>query len=244
MSEAIKLGVNIDHVATVRQARGEVYPDPAQAAQAAIAGGADSITIHLREDRRHIQDHDAIAMCRLEGLVLNLEMAATNEMLAFAQGLRPAYCCVVPEKREELTTEGGLDVVSQVDILSHLCDVLQAQGSQVSLFVDADEQQLEAAKQTGARMVEIHTGHYANAHQEDERLSELNKIRQAADYAADLDFQVNAGHGLNYGNVMDIAAISPIVELNIGHAIVARALMVGMETAVREMKSLMQQARS
>ncbi|MDX1518552.1 MAG: pyridoxine 5'-phosphate synthase [Gammaproteobacteria bacterium] len=241
--QKILLGVNIDHVATLRQARGESYPEPVRAAVMAVNAGADSITVHLREDRRHIQEDDVRSIRDTVKAPLNLEMAATAEMIEFALAVRPDYCCIVPEKREELTTEGGLDVVSAVDDLGMLCKQLQASGIRVSLFIDADENQITAAKQTGAEMIEIHTGQYANAGNSNNRASELERINQAVTSGKLLGLQVNAGHGLHYENVTAIASNRDITELNIGHSIVARAIFTGMETAVSEMKRIMLEAR-
>lgn len=235
----IRLGVNIDHVATLRQARGTRYPDPIQAALEAEQAGADAITLHLREDRRHIQEQDVEALGRVIQTRMNLEMAVTDDMVAFACRLRPRDCCLVPERRQELTTEGGLDVVSGVKKISDACRRLAEAGVRVSLFVDPDPGQIEAAARTGAPVIEIHTGRYADAGSDEARRLELVRIEQAVQQALDLKLHVNAGHGLNYHNVQAIAAIPGIAELNIGHAIVARALFTGMREAVREMKRLM-----
>ena len=232
----IRLGVNIDHVATVRQARGVDYPDPIKAALAAIAGGADGITLHLREDRRHIQDDDVLQLKKVCTVPINLEMAATEEMIQFAERVRPEYCCLVPEKREELTTEGGLDVVTQAAQLKAVCQRLADVGIEVSLFIDPDEAQIAAAKSVGAPVVELHTGQYADAMDSKLQEKELQRIQDAAVYAAQQGLIVNAGHGLHYENVQAIAAISVINELNIGHSIIAEALFEGMENAVRRMK--------
>lgn len=242
-SDIILLGVNIDHVATLRQARGTRYPDPIQAAIEAEQAGADSITLHLREDRRHIQERDVIFLKEILQTRMNLEMAVTEEMLAIAERIRPQNCCLVPERREELTTEGGLDVVGQEARIKEACDRLRDAGCIVSLFIDADTAQLEAAVRTGTPAVEIHTGHYADATNDKARDEELQRIREAVTYGTKAGFQVNAGHGLNYHNVQPIAALQPVRELNIGHAIIARALFVGMQEAVREMKSLITEAR-
>lgn len=239
----IRLGVNIDHVATLRQARGTEYPDVAAAAAAALAGGADGITAHLREDRRHIQDADVEALAAMPGVVLNLEMALTSEMLAIAARLRPPHCCLVPEKRAELTTEGGLDVASQAAAVAEACRRLAAVGVRVSLFIDPEARQIEAAAEAGAQAVEIHTGAYANGADEQDRAAELARIRVAAGAAAARGLEVHAGHGLTAGNVAPIAATPEIVELNIGHALVARAVFVGLETAVAEMRARMDAAR-
>ncbi len=243
-SNRILLGVNIDHVATIRQARGTRYPEPLQAAKIAEQQGADSITLHLREDRRHIQDRDVRILIDMLESRMNLEMAVTDEMLAIACEVQPADCCLVPERREELTTEGGLDVLSQPNRIRDACAKLADAGVRVSIFIDADIEQISAAAECGAPVIEIHTGHYADAVTSSERQSEYDKIIQAVKHAQGLGLQVNAGHGLDYHNVMDIAAISEIRELNIGHAIVSRAIMSGLAEAVAEMKRLMLQARS
>jgi len=236
----IKLGINIDHVATLREVRGTLYPDPVQAALAVEQAGADAVTLHLREDRRHIQERDVEILRRLLQTRMNLEMAVTDAMLDFAVRIRPQDCCLVPERREELTTEGGLDVVTQQDKIADACQRLAEAGVRVSLFIDAEIAQVEAAAATGAPAIEIHTGHYADARQPE---IELARIELAAQTARDFGLQVNAGHGLNYQNVQAIAAIREIAELNIGHAIVARALFCGLPEAVREMKRLMVEAR-
>ena len=239
----LHLGVNVDHVATLRQARRTTYPDPLFAALIAEQAGADSITIHLREDRRHIQDRD-VRMCK-DALQtrLNLEMAATEEMVRIALEVRPSDCCLVPEKRTEVTTEGGLDVIGQEEWLKKVCGQLAQAGIRVSLFIDPDVEQLEAAARVGAPVVELHTGAYAEAVGE-HRGRELKRIETAARHAASLGLTVHAGHGLHYHNVQPIAAIPEIVELNIGHAIVAHAVIHGLATAVAEMKRLMLQARA
>lgn len=237
----IKLGVNIDHVATLRQARGTRYPDPIQAAIAAEQAGADAITLHLREDRRHIQERDVEMLKSILQTRMNLEMAVTDEMIAYAERFLPEECCLVPERRQELTTEGGLDVITQEKKITAACTRLAAAGVRVSLFIDADTQQIEAAARTGAPVIEIHTGHYADRLTADERGQELARIEMAAQQGIELGLQVNAGHGLNYQNVQAIAAIPGIAELNIGHAIIARALFTGLEEAVREMKRLMRE---
>ena len=239
----IELGVNIDHVATLRQARGTRYPNPVQAALIAETSGADAITLHLREDRRHIQDTDVVLLRDLLATRMNLESAVTEEMLAFALRVKPHDVCLVPEKRLELTTEGGLDVAGQLDRVTRACDRLSAAGIRVSLFIDPERTQVEAARQAGAPVVEIHTGTYADAQAASAVETELERVRDAAAYASGIGLKVNAGHGLHYHNVHAIAAIPQIVELNIGHAIVAHALFVGFAEAVREMKALMQQAR-
>jgi pyridoxine 5-phosphate synthase len=234
----IKLGVNIDHVATLRQARGTQYPSVVQAALRAEEAGADSITIHLREDRRHIQDADVYALRPLLQTKMNLEMAATDEMVDIALKVLPQDVCLVPERREERTTEGGLDVVGNQGRIAEICDRLGDAGIRVSLFVAPDIEQIEAAKQAGAPVIEIHTGHFSDT-SGTVQLHELERIRQAARHAQELGLIVNAGHGLNIHNVHNIAAIPGMKELNIGHAIVAHALFVGWEYAIREMKSLM-----
>ena len=235
----IQLGVNIDHVATLRQVRGTLYPSPVQAALMAESAGADVITLHLREDRRHIQDADVDILRRLLQTRMNLEMAVTAEMIGIALKVHPQDVCLVPEKREELTTEGGLDVAGQLDKVRNACDTFAQAGIRVSLFIDAEHRQMEAAKTAGAPVVEIHTGHYADAQTSDERQRQFSRIAEAAAFGRELGLQVNAGHGLHYHNVQAIAALPSISELNIGHAIVAHALFVGWENAVREMKSLM-----
>jgi pyridoxine 5-phosphate synthase len=239
----LHLGVNVDHVATLRQARRTTYPDPLLAALIAEQAGADSITIHLREDRRHIQDRD-VRMCK-DALQtrLNLEMAATDEMVRIALEVRPPDVCLVPEKRTEVTTEGGLDVIGQQDSLKSICARLRGAGIRVSLFIDPEPAQLEAAVRVGAPVVELHTGAYAEATGE-QQARELNRIEVAARHAAKLGLTVHAGHGLHYHNVHSIAAIAEIVELNIGHAIVAHAVIHGLAPAVSEMKRLMLQARA
>ncbi len=239
----IKLGVNIDHVATLRQARGTRYPDPIQAAIEAEQAGADAVTLHLREDRRHIQERDVEMLKGILQTRMNLEMAVTDEMVNFAVRMRPEECCLVPERRAELTTEGGLDVVSHQARIAAACARLAGAGVRVSLFVDPDPSQIEAAAGSGAPVIEIHTGHYADAPTEQERVQELGRIELAVEQGRELGLQVNAGHGLNYLNVHEIAAITEIAELNIGHAIIARALFIGLQQAVREMKRLMYEAR-
>jgi pyridoxine 5-phosphate synthase len=239
----LHLGVNIDHVATVRQARRAAYPDPLFAALIAEQAGADSITLHLREDRRHIQDRDVRACKDALQTRMNLEMAATEEMVRIACEVRPADCCLVPERRAEVTTEGGLDVASQEDTLKGVCQRLAQAGIRVSLFIDPERVQLDAAVRIGAPVVELHTGAYADARGE-RQARELNRLNEAAHYASGLGLTVHAGHGLNYHNVQAVAAIAPIVELNIGHSIIARAVMDGMARAVSEMKRLMIEART
>lgn len=237
-----RLGVNVDHVATLRQARRATYPDPVAAAQLAELGGADQITIHLREDRRHIQDDDVRTLRGLLQTRMNLELAATDDMIAIAREVRPADCCLVPERREEVTTEGGLDVAGQLQRIAEGCRVLGAAGVRVALFIGADPRQIEAAAQAGAPVIELHTGAYAGAGGGAAAV-ELERLRSAARLAASLGLEVHAGHGLNYHNVAPVAAIPEVVELNIGHAIVARALFDGLRTAVRDMRALMQAAR-
>lgn len=243
MTDSILLGVNIDHIATLRQARGTRYPDPIQAAIESEQAGADSITLHLREDRRHIQDRDVEMIREILQTRMNLEMAVTDEMLDIACKLRPADCCLVPERREELTTEGGLEVAGQLERLQDACARLADAGVRVSLFIDADPLQVEAAKQVGAPCIEIHTGHFADAMTAESKAAEFERIRAAVDQGNAIGLQVNAGHGLHYHNVGAIAALPAIRELNIGHAIVARALFVGLGNAVGEMKRLMLEAR-
>ena len=238
----IKLGVNIDHVATLRQARGTRYPDPVQAAIEAEQAGADAITLHLREDRRHIQERDVEQLKSVLQTRMNLEMAVTDEMIAYVLRVLPEECCLVPERRQELTTEGGLDVVAHQKKISAACARLADAGVRASLFVDADTRQIEAAAQSGAPVIEIHTGRYADTLNADARSEELARIELAVQQGLDLGLQVNAGHGLNYHNVQAIAAIPGIAELNIGHAIVARALFGGFQESVREMKRLMREA--
>lgn len=238
----VLLGVNIDHVATVRQARGTRYPEPLQAALVAEQAGADLITLHLREDRRHIQDRDVELLRGVLQTRMNLEMAATDEMVSIAARIRPHDCCLVPERREELTTEGGLDVAGQREALSERCQALAEAGVRVSLFIDPEPLQLEAAREVGAPVVELHTGHYANAATRGERAAALARIREAVARARALGLEVNAGHGLDYHNVKAIAAIAGVRELNIGHAIVARALFSGLERAVRDMKHVIDEA--
>ncbi|MDP2786003.1 MAG: pyridoxine 5'-phosphate synthase [Sulfurimicrobium sp.] len=240
----IQLGVNIDHVATLRQARGTLYPSPVQAALMAESAGADVITLHLREDRRHIQDADVEILRQSLQTRMNLEMAVTDEMVQIALRVLPQDVCLVPEKRAELTTEGGLDVAAHFAKVSEACAVLGAAGIRVSLFIDADRRQLDAAQAVGAPVVEIHTGHYADASSGAEQHKEFERIADAVAYGQSIGLQVNAGHGLHYHNVQPIAALPGMAELNIGHAIVAHALFVGWENAVREMKSLMLAARA
>jgi len=239
----ILLGVNIDHVATLRQARGTRYPDPVHAALQAEQAGADSITLHLREDRRHIQERDVLMLKDCLLTHMNLEMAVTDEMLAFAEKVKPADCCLVPESREELTTEGGLDVVGQESKIKEACVQMHEANVRVSLFIDTDRSQIEAAKRCGAPIIEIHTGHYADAKTREDKMKELKKIIEAVDIGHDLGLQVNAGHGLHYHNVREIAVIPHIKELNIGHAIIAEAIYCGLPSAVSQMKKLMLEAR-
>ncbi len=241
--QTILLGVNIDHVATLRQARGTRFPDPLQAALVAEQAGADSITAHLREDRRHIQDSDIYALKAHLHTKLNLEMAVTDAMIAIALDVKPEACCLVPERREELTTEGGLDVLAEPVRMRDACQALAGVGTEVSLFIDPEFAQIDAAVKAGAPVVELHTGRYAEAHTPRERLLQLQRIQQAADYAHKAGLQVNAGHGLNMHNVEAICRIMPIVELNIGHAIIAQAVFFGLDLAVRDMKRLMRAAR-
>ena len=244
MLRHIALGVNVDHVATLRQARGTTYPDPVAAALAAERGGADSITIHLREDRRHIQDRDLEIMQRSAQTRVNLEMAITDAMLNIALRVLPEDCCLVPEKREELTTEGGLDVAGQVDAVTRTCRRLNDAGIRTSLFIDPEPAQLEASAACGAPVVELHTGTYADASDRIEQARELDRIRAAAEYGDRLGLTIHAGHGLHYHNVQPVAAIPTIVELNIGHAIIARAVFDGVDKAVADMKALMLAARA
>ncbi len=241
--QLILLGVNIDHVATLRQARGTLYPEPVQAALVAEQAGADSITAHLREDRRHIQDRDIYLLKDTIHTRLNLEMGVTDEMLAIAAKVRPYACCLVPEKRQELTTEGGLDVVGNLPRLQSACDKLAEAGIEVSLFIDPEEAQIDAAIKAGAPVIELHTGCYANAKTPVEEAEELERIRLAAHYAYSVGLQVNAGHGLNFYNVEAICAIPEIVELNIGHSIIAQALFSGLAQTVKDLKQMMRLAR-
>ena len=242
MSE-IFLGVNIDHVATLRNARGTSYPDPVLAAGLAEQAGADGITIHLREDRRHITDRDVEILRQTLQTPMNLEMAVTDEMLDIACRIKPHFVCLVPEKRTEVTTEGGLDVAGQLAKVQAAISRLAAVGTQVSLFIDADHVQIDAAVAVGAPYIEIHTGRYADATSTAEQLEELARIQEAARYAHGLGLRVNAGHGLHYHNVKPIAAIPEMEELNIGHAIIGRAVFEGLPAAVAEMKRLMLEAR-
>lgn len=238
----IQLGVNIDHVATLRQARGTRYPDPVQAAIDAEQAGADGITLHLREDRRHIQERDVELVKQVLQTRMNFEMASVEGMVTYALKIEPQHCCLVPERRQELTTEGGLDVVSHGEELAQTIARLKDAGIEVSLFVDPDPNQVVAAAESGAPVIEIHTGSFADAADEETRAIELARVEAAVTQGLDLGLQVNAGHGLNYHNVQDVAAIPGITELNIGHAIIARAVFTGFQEAVREMKNLMIEA--
>ena len=240
----VLLGVNIDHVATLRQARGTRYPDPVQAAFIAEQAGADGITIHPREDARHIQVRDVRMLAGTLQTRMNLEMAVTEAMIQLAEEVKPEACCLVPEKREELTTEGGLDVLAQENTIKDAVARLAAVGAEVSLFIDADYEQIDATIRTGAPVIELHTGGYADAETPAEQARELERIRDAAAYAAGKGLIVNAGHGLHYHNVEAIAQIPQINELNIGHAIIAQALFSGLEGAVRDMKQLLIEARA
>nr|WP_218945624.1 pyridoxine 5'-phosphate synthase [Acinetobacter sp. YH12136] len=237
------LGVNIDHVATLRQARGTNYPDPVEAALICEQAGAEGITLHLREDRRHIQDDDVRRMRPLLKTRMNLEMAVTEEMIAFAKEIRPQHVCLVPERREEVTTEGGLDVVGSFEAVKAATQELTAMGCDVSLFIDADIAQIDAAVACGAPTIEIHTGAYANAASEAAQQAELTRILQGVEYAASRGLVINAGHGLNLENVGPIAAIPHIHELNIGHALIGDAVFVGLEQAVKRMKAAIDVAR-
>ena len=240
----IKLGVNIDHVATLRQVRGTRYPEPVQAALEVQQAGADGLTLHPREDRRHIQKRDVRIIKQVLQVPMNLEMAAVPEMVEFALEIAPKNCCLVPERREELTTEGGLNVAGLHKDLSEICARLREGDIRVSLFIDPDPQQIDAAVSCGAPTIEIHTGHFADATSEGEQQQELERIRRAVQQGLDLGLQVNAGHGLHYHNVQTIAAIPGVTELNIGHAIVAHAVFTGLREAVWEMKRLILHARS
>ncbi len=234
----VLLGVNIDHIATLRQARGTRYPDPVQAALVAEEAGADGITLHLREDRRHIQDRDVYLLNDMLNTRMNLEMAVTDEMVEIAMKVKPACVCLVPEKREELTTEGGLNVMGNEVAIKSVCERLAGVNSEVSLFIDADEKQIDATVRCGAPVIEIHTGHYADAKTPQDQQKELQKIVQGVAYALDQGLIVNAGHGLHYHNTEAIAAIPGINELNIGHSIIAHAAFVGLKVAVKEMRDL------
>lgn len=239
----LSFGVNIDHIATLRQVRGTRYPDPIQAALLAEEAGADSITVHLREDRRHIQERDVRLLKEVMLTPMNLEIAITDKMVAFAEEIRPRYCCLVPERREELTTEGGLNVIQQKQRIQEVCVRLMRHGIEVALFIDPDLEQLKAALNCQAPAVEIHTGRYAEASNQTEQLHELQKIEEAASWAMQEGFIVNAGHGLNYQNVKPIAAIPELTTLNIGHGIITRAVFTGLKEAVFEMKQLLVEAR-
>ncbi len=240
----ILLGVNIDHVATIRQARGTRYPELIQAALVAEQNGADGITAHLREDRRHIQDRDIFLLKDMIHTRLNMEMAVTDEMVGIAVKVKPHACCLVPEKRAELTTEGGLDVSGNLARMQWACEKLASADVEVSLFIAPDVNQIDAAKKVGAPVIELHTGCYADAESQAERLAELERIRQAAEYADSIGLQVNAGHGLHIHNVEAICSIPQIVELNIGHSIIAHALFTGLGQAVRDLKQIMLNARA
>ena len=239
----IFLGVNIDHVATLRNARGGIYPDPVTAASICEIAGADSITTHLREDRRHITDRDVRIIRETIQTKLNLEMAVTDDILGIAQALAPHAACFVPERREEVTTEGGLDVIGNYDKIAKAVERLAKVGTQCSLFIDPVKEQIDAAKKSGAPFIELHTGTYANAFGAEQK-KELETLREMAFYADSIGLKVNAGHGLNYNNVHDIAAIECIYELNIGHSIIAQAVFVGLEKAVVQMKQLMNESRT
>ena len=238
------LGVNIDHIATLRQARLTRYPDPVFAAQIAEQAGADSITVHLREDRRHIQERDIDLLRQTMLTPMNLEMAVTEKMLSFAECVKPEFCCLVPESREELTTEGGLDVAGQKDKVAEACTRLREAGIRVSLFIDANDRQIAAARDSGAEVIELHTGHFADAAFGNKTESELVKIISGVELARSLGLKVNAGHGLNYQNVGQIAQIPDIEELNIGHGIIARAVFTGLDEAISEIKTIIQAASS
>ncbi len=239
---SIFLGVNIDHIATIREARGTNYPSPIEGALLCEKSGADSITLHLREDRRHIQDSDVEILRDQLTTKMNLEMAATDEMVLIATRIKPQDCCLVPEKREELTTEGGLDVAGQISRMTDVCSQLAESKVIVSLFIDAQKHQIDAAKECGAPVIELHTGHYADT-VGDEQIAEFERIKAMATYANSIGLQVNAGHGLTMENTIAIAQLPEIVELNIGHSIIARAIFIGLEAATREMKKLMLEAR-
>lgn len=238
------LGVNIDHIATLRQARGTRYPDPVQAAALAEEAGADGITVHLREDRRHIQDRDIYLLAQTLQTRMNFEMAVTDEMIGIAEQVKPAHACLVPEKREELTTEGGLDVKGQEVKVKAACDRLAAAGIEVSLFIDPEPEQIDATIRCGAPVIELHTGAYAEAETAQAQADELKRIREAARYAFERGLIVNAGHGLHYHNVEQIAEIPEMNELNIGHGIIARAVFVGLKEAIAEMRRLMMETQA
>lgn len=245
MNHTLRLGINIDHVATLRNARGGVHPCPVAAAHLAMNAGADGITAHLREDRRHIRDADMRRLKAEVALPLNFEMAATAEMLALALEIKPNACCLVPEKREERTTEGGLDVATQVEALTNYCATLKAAGIRTSLFIDPEAAQVNAAAKIGADIVELHTGAYAeHAVGSAARAEALSKLKTAASMAHALGLEVHAGHGLNYENVSDIAAIPELVELNIGHFMIGEAVFTGLDIAILEMRRLMNEARA
>ena len=238
------LGVNIDHIATLRNARGTAYPDPVQAAFIAEQAGADGITVHLREDRRHIKDDDVFAIKQAIRTRMNLEMAMTEEMLENALQVLPEDVCIVPERREEVTTEGGLDVAGQQEKVARFTEILTKAGIRVSLFIDADERQIQAAADVGAPVIELHTGAYAEAHNHAERMQQLMRIEEGAHFASDLGLVVNAGHGLTIHNVSPIAQILAIRELNIGHSLMAQAIFLGLPEAIRQMKEVMFRARA
>ena len=240
---SIYLGVNIDHIATLREARGTIYPSPLEAALICENSGADSITLHLREDRRHIQDRDVVEIRSSLKTKMNLEMAATDEMIKIARQIKPQDCCLVPEKREELTTEGGLDVASQISRMTEVCQQLNEENIRTSLFIDADIKQIDAAMSCGAPVIEIHTGHFADSTTIEEQVDKYTQIKKACKYAHGIGLQVNAGHGLTIQNTKLIAEINEIVELNIGHSIVARSVFIGLANAVSEIKELMHEAR-
>jgi pyridoxine 5-phosphate synthase len=235
----MKLGLNIDHVATLRQVRGSRYPNVVRAALLAESAGVDAITLHLREDRRHIQDRDVSALRDMLQVRMNLESAVTEEMIAIALRTKPHDLCLVPERREELTTEGGLDVLRYFDTIQSACARCAEAGIRVSLFIDPDQKQIDAAKRAGAPVIELHTGKYAGADSVPKHQHELQRLRIAAEHGHAQGLQVNAGHGLHYHNVQDIAAIPHLVELNIGHAIIAESLFIGLEAAIKKMKNLL-----
>jgi pyridoxine 5-phosphate synthase len=243
----LRLGVNIDHVATVRNARGSAYPDPVRAAKIAEAAGADGITAHLREDRRHISDDDIDRLIEALSVPLNFEMAPTDEMQAIALRHKPNAVCIVPEKREELTTEGGLDVARDENRLAHFIAPLRDAGCRVSIFIAADQRQIESAHRIGAAVIELHAGAYCDAHEEgrlDERDAELDRLRAMSAYAHELGLEVHAGHGFTYGNVKPVAAFPEVVELNIGHYLIGEAIFMGLQPAITEMRKLMDEARA
>ncbi|WP_323751259.1 pyridoxine 5'-phosphate synthase [Marinobacter sp.] len=244
MNPRVLLGVNIDHVATLREARGTRYPDPVQAALVAEEAGADGITVHPREDRRHIQDRDVLLLKDVLQTKMNLEMAVTDAMLAFAEQVKPECVCLVPEKREELTTEGGLDVVGQEERVAKACKRLTDIGAEVSLFIDPDTAQIDAAVRCGAPVIELHTGEYAEATTPAQAETSVKVLEEAVAYARAQGLIVNAGHGLHYHNTERVAAIPGINELNIGHAIVARALFTGLKDAVKDMRAILDRARA